>query len=118
MKLRTIGSKLKPSTRARLRQPEKTADPYYLSPAHRAWREQVIAQARGHCQWPDCKRQLNAYGGSERRMFADHKRERRDGGDLLDPANGWCLCGSHHTLKTTRERARRAGAGPHTPHGG
>jgi hypothetical protein len=40
-------------------------------------------------------------------MFADHIKERQDGGDPFDPANGQCLCGAHHTLKTGRERARR-----------
>ncbi len=44
-------------------------------------------------------------------MFADHKLERRDHGAPLDPANGMCLCGSHHTRKTQAERARRAQGG-------
>jgi hypothetical protein len=43
-------------------------------------------------------------------MFADHIKERRDGGDPTDPNNGMCLCGSHHTIKTQRERARRLAA--------
>ena len=41
-------------------------------------------------------------------MFADHKKERQDAPDAeLDPANGWCLCGAHHSLKTAQEREKR-----------
>ena len=90
--------------RGTLRVPEKTADPFYLSPEYRAWRTTVVARAGGVCQWPGC-------GRAERRMFADHIVERRDGGADLDPANGQCLCGSHHTLKTAAARAARHGIG-------
>jgi 5-methylcytosine-specific restriction protein A len=31
----------------------------------------------------------------------------RDGGDAFDPNNGMCLCGSHHTIKTARQRVHR-----------
>ena len=42
------------------------------------------------------------------RMLADHKKERQDAPDAeLDPANGWCLCGAHHSLKTAREREKK-----------
>jgi len=81
--------------------PPKEADPHYLSPEHRAWREAVVKRAGGRCQWPGC-------GRAERRMFADHIKELRDGGAPLDLANGQCLCGGHHTLKTARARAARA----------
>ena len=40
-------------------------------------------------------------------MFADHITEIRDGGDPFDPANGQCLCGRCHTLKTNAARAAR-----------
>jgi hypothetical protein len=40
-------------------------------------------------------------------MFADHKVERRDNGAPLDLANGQCVCGHHHSLKTASERAKR-----------
>jgi 5-methylcytosine-specific restriction enzyme A len=51
-------------------------------------------------------------------MFVDHKTELRDGGAPLDRRNVWLLCGSCHSLKTARERARRtaerpSGAGGH-----
>jgi len=42
-------------------------------------------------------------------MFADHIKELSDGGERFALSNGQCLCGSHHTLKTNRERARRHG---------
>ena len=37
-------------------------------------------------------------------MFADHIVERKDGGADLDPRNGQCLCGRHHTMKTAQTR--------------
>jgi 5-methylcytosine-specific restriction protein A len=43
-------------------------------------------------------------------MFADHIEELQDDGDPFDVANGQCLCGSHHTLKTAAVRARRHSA--------
>jgi 5-methylcytosine-specific restriction protein A len=78
----------------------KITDPHYLTAEHRAWRDEVLRRAGGRCQWPGC-------GSSSGRMFADHIRERKDGGDPLDPANGQCLCARHHNLKTAQERARR-----------
>lgn len=89
----------------RARPPPKEADPWYATPEHRAWRDGVIARAGGRCEEPGC-------GRTERRMFADHIRELRDGGDPLDPVNGRCLCGRCHSLKTARARAARAGAMP------
>jgi hypothetical protein len=43
------------------------------------------------------------------RMFTDHIKERQDGDALFDAANGQCLCGRHHTLKTAQRRANRLG---------
>lgn len=80
--------------------PPKTADSHYGTPEHKAWVRQVITRAGGHCQGQGCTR-------SGVRLFADHIVEKRDGGALLDPANGQALCGSCHTRKTNRERARR-----------
>jgi len=106
--LRTVPSSV--LTRAE-RRALKEVDPHYRTQAHRDWAEAVIVRAGGRCQAVDdggnrcCK---STHRGS--RMFADHVVERRDGGDPFDPANGQCLCGSHHTLKTLRERARRAGS--------
>jgi 5-methylcytosine-specific restriction protein A len=116
-KVRPFGGKLKPVP--------KSVDPFYLTPEYARWREQVIARAGGRCEAiedcrtasPNCR--TAPYRGSRcskaapfHRMFADHIKERRDGGDPLDPNNGECLCGRHHTLKTARARAeRRRGQG-------
>jgi 5-methylcytosine-specific restriction enzyme A len=83
--------------------PPKTADPYYATPKHRAWRAKVIADAGGRCEWirPDGTRCNRA----EPRMFADHVHERKDGGPGL--GRGQCLCGQHHSIKTAIERRRR-----------
>ncbi|HUO55084.1 MAG TPA: HNH endonuclease signature motif containing protein [Rhodoblastus sp.] len=89
---------VRPSCLAVAKVPPKTADAIYGTPEHRAWSAGVIARARGVCQM--C-------GRSNGRMFADHIREVKDGGALLDPANGQCLCGSCHSRKTAAERARR-----------
>ena len=56
--------------------PAKVAEPFYSTPAHRAWRTAVIARANGACEWPGC-------GRREPRMFADHIVERKDKGDQL-----------------------------------
>ena len=80
--------------------PAKEVSPIYVTTEYRHWRDAVIRRAGGACQWPGC-------GRSEGRMFADHIKELRDGGDPFDPANGQCLCGAHHTHKTAVERARR-----------
>jgi 5-methylcytosine-specific restriction endonuclease McrA len=78
--------------------PEKQADPHYLTPEHRRWRELVIKLSGGRCR--ECKT-------SGRRLFADHIVELRDGGDPVDPFNGQALCGRCHSLKTSAARARR-----------
>lgn len=78
----------------------KVVEPYYQTPEHRAWRDEVIRRAGGRCQVPGC-------GRSERRMFADHIVEVKDGGARLDPVNGQCLCGSCHTRKTHTVRTAR-----------
>lgn len=80
--------------------PSKESAPYYRSAEHQAWRALVIRRARARCEWPGC-------GRAAGRMFADHIVELRDGGSAADPANGQCLCGAHHTLKTNQERAKR-----------
>ena len=74
--------------------------PIYLSAEHRAWRAAVLNKAGHRCQYPGC-------GRSGIRLFADHIVELSDGGAPSDPANGQALCGSHHTLKTAAERAKR-----------
>jgi hypothetical protein len=82
----------------------KTGDPETKTRAFEAWRKQVLDNAGWKCQAPGC----GAQGGRGGVMlYADHIKERRDGGNLLDPKNGQALCASHHTKKTAAERMKR-----------
>ncbi|MER8615985.1 HNH endonuclease [Mesorhizobium sp. M1409] len=83
----------------------KTADAELLTPQHRAWRNQVLQRAGQRCEAIDDGRRCIIIAPS--RLFADHIVERKDGGAPLDVANGQCLCGRHHTLKTAAARAER-----------
>lgn len=84
----------------------KIADPIYNSAQHKAWRDVVLARAGFRCEQFEnglrCAKAAPAY-----RMFADHIVELKDGGKPFDAANGQCLCGAHHTLKTVAERDKR-----------
>lgn len=83
----------------------KEADAYYQTPEHKAWREQVLRRAGYRCEWVENGQRCEK--AAPHRLFADHILERKDGGADLDPANGQCLCGTHHSLKTAAERAKR-----------
>jgi 5-methylcytosine-specific restriction protein A len=108
LKLRTIGHKLRPSTRIKVALPAKQVESFYTSPEWRALMDAIIAQrfgdrAHARCEDPLCK-QPNRRGI---RVFGDHVVERKDGGDDLDPRNVLCRCGSCHTRKTAEQRAIR-----------
>lgn len=91
--------------------PAKTADPFYLTPEHRAWREVVINRAGARCEEIDSLgRRCERSEANGDRMYADHVIEIADDGPRFDPANGMCRCAHHHTLKTNRERERRHAA--------
>lgn len=106
VKLTTLRPKLRVFD-ARAVKPElKTVDPFYLTPEYKKWRETVIARAGRRCEDVDGDERCPK-AEPQHRMFADHIKERRDGGAPFDPANGKCRCGSHHTLKTANERAKR-----------
>ena len=107
-RLNTLGARVTTlDTRTVKPQPKQT-DPHYLSREHRAWRQTVCDRAGWRCEWIDESGQRCAKAAPQHRMFADHKKERQDAPDAeLDPANGWCLCGAHHSLKTAREREKR-----------
>lgn len=89
--------------------PPKLPDPHYATPAHRAWAKAVKDRAGWRCEHVDdggrrCER--GAAGGDQ--LYADHRVELVDDRSrALDPANGQCLCASHHRVKTLDERARR-----------
>lgn len=86
--------------------PPKQADPFYHGEQHKEFREQVLRNAGYRCEWID-NGQRCTKAAPTHRLFADHIKERQDGGALYDAANGQCLCGAHHTLKTSRVRAHR-----------
>lgn len=86
----------------------KVADAELLTGEHRQWRDEVMRRAGSRCQHTEYGRRCDK-AAPLHRMFADHIVERRDGGAPLDPANGQCLCGKHHTLKTMQARADRMG---------
>lgn len=88
--------------------PPKRADPELLTTDHRRWREQVIARADYRCEAIENGKRCET--AAPARLFADHIVERKDGGALTDVSNGQCLCGRHHTLKTTQARAERLAA--------
>ena len=106
-KIRTLAPLVPRSTGFTVKPPPKTADAELLTEDHKAWRSQVLRNAGYRCQWVENGRRCDK-AVPDHRMFADHIKERRDGGNPLDPANGQCLCGPHHTRKTLAARAARA----------
>jgi hypothetical protein len=91
----------------RVKPAPKQAEAIYHTPEYRAWREAVITRAGARCEaiTKDGRRCRKA--APRNRMFADHRKELKDGGAPFDLANGECLCGSHHSAKTARSRAAR-----------
>lgn len=86
-------------------EPKRSA-PVYHTPEYRAWRDEVVLRAGGRCEAVEGGRRCTK-GEPFHRMFADHVVEIRDGGSPIDPANGQCLCGAHHSAKTALARAAR-----------
>ena len=110
--LKTLGRKLTPSSRVKVRS-EKRADPFYVSPAWRTLIAFLIKERGRRCEDPAHD---PATPRSGKVIYGDHVRERRDGGAPLDPRNILLRCGSCHTTKTAAERARRYHR--HVPGGG
>jgi len=108
-RIKLAPARLAAATSRRLKPPPKTAASISATPAYRAWRAAVIRRAGGRCEWVEAGTRCPKAEPDDR-MFADHRVELRDGGAEFDPANGQCLCGSHHTRKTMAERARRTAA--------
>lgn len=79
---------------------EPPKDDHYNSPEHHAWSKAVIERAGGICQGLNC-------GRTGIRLYADHIRERADGGADFDLNNGQALCGSCHVRKTIGARRAR-----------
>jgi 5-methylcytosine-specific restriction enzyme A len=82
--------------------PEKTVDPFYISPDWRALMAEIIAERGRRCEDPQCQRTR-----PPSRVFGDHIVELRDGGAPLDKRNVLLRCGSCHTRKTAEARVAR-----------
>jgi len=106
MKLRSLGPRFRPFAHHAVTPEPKYRDPLYVSPDYLRWRNLVLTRAGARCEAMTGKVRC-AKAMPTHRMFADHIHEVKDGGDPFDPLNGQCLCGAHHTLKTTAARARR-----------
>lgn len=102
-RLVTLAPRLKVLDSRTTRPPPKQADSELQTAEHRAWRLAVLNRAHWRCE--DCGKQGGK--GSSVTLYADHIRERRDGGAPLDLANGRCLCSRCHSSKTAIERAKR-----------
>lgn len=105
-RLPVMGNRVGTFDARRVTAPTKQAKSFYHTPEFRQWREAVIARAGRRCEAVDGDQRC-AKAEPDHRMFADHVKELSDGGAALDPQNGQCLCGAHHTIKTARARARR-----------
>jgi 5-methylcytosine-specific restriction enzyme A len=110
--IRSIGRKLAPSSRAKVRLPDKQVDPFYRSKAWIRLREAIkrerwpqLLVAHGHC----CEDvECTAVHTAATRIIFDHILERRDRPDLeLVASNIMCRCDSSHTRKTAKVRGER-----------
>ncbi|HVI27594.1 HNH endonuclease [Hansschlegelia sp.] len=105
MVLKTIQPRLRAVDTRTVKPPPKVADAELQTPEHKAWALEVKRRAGWRCEWLDIGQRCNV--AAPARLFADHIKERRDGGAPLDPKNGRCLRGRGHSLKTASERAKR-----------
>lgn len=96
-KLQTLRSKLQ-TLQPKLTQPQKQADPFYLSPAWREARAMCLVRFGNQCI--KC-------GRTNTRLFVDHIVELKDGGAPLSQDNLEPLCGSCHTAKTAKAKNSR-----------
>jgi hypothetical protein len=109
-RLRSLAPRLRSINTSAIKPPPKIKDAVYNSPEFAAWRSIVIARAGGQCEAVvDGQRCPKAKPTD--RVYADHIVELKDGGSLLDPNNGQCLCASHHEIKTADVRRYRADLG-------
>src|SRR5262249_15411498 len=105
-KLRSLPFRVAYTDTRPVKPPPPDTDPAYSTPEFQRFRAIVIARAGGRCEaivdGQRCTKAKPAH-----RVYADHIVELRDGGSLSDPANGQCLCRSHHELKTVAARRQR-----------
>jgi 5-methylcytosine-specific restriction enzyme A len=105
-RLRQLPPLLHPADLRAVRPPPRQPEPHYNTAAHAAWAREVIRRAGARCEAIDHGMRCTKAAPFDR-LFADHVVELRDGGAPLDPQNGRCLCGAHHTRKTNEARAKR-----------
>jgi 5-methylcytosine-specific restriction protein A len=105
VKLRTLGHKLKPSTRTSVVMVrEKKAEPFYLSPEWKALMRQLIKVRGRRCEDAEHDPSKPRDGV---RIYGDHVVELSDGGAKLDPRNILLRCATCHGRKTAQARADR-----------
>lgn len=98
-RLKQLGLRNK-SLPSRFRQLPKEVDPFYNSTDWYKVRDFVMERDKGLC----IDRHL---GPCEGRLYVDHIKEIRDGGDRLDPNNLQILCARHHSQKSYASRKKR-----------
>jgi 5-methylcytosine-specific restriction enzyme A len=106
-KLRSLGPQVRATDTSTTPLPPKQKDPVYTTAQYALWRTMVVDRAGGRCEAIDHHGHRCTKARPEHRVYADHIKELRDGGSLLDINNGQCLCASHHEVKTLAVRMRR-----------
>lgn len=84
----------------------KRVDPFYISPEWKVLRAQIIKERNWRCEDPNCETPR----GPWKQIYADHIKERHDGGAALDRRNILLRCGVCHGRKTRDQKAKRAGS--------
>ncbi|MEL6707622.1 MAG: HNH endonuclease signature motif containing protein [Pseudomonadota bacterium] len=101
-RLKQFGRRIAPTQR-RVGALPKVADRFYTS---KEWRSLVARLKRERGAF--CER--CGAGGKGVRLIGDHKREIKDGGAKLDPANIEIMCSACHSVKTANAKAERVGS--------
>jgi 5-methylcytosine-specific restriction enzyme A len=106
-RLRQLGPLVAPRNTNTVKLAPRYRDPFYETAGYREWRRLVLARAGRQCEYTDgyglrCTRQAPAC-----RLYAHHIVEVKDGGALLDPANGRALCHQHHEQASAQARSQR-----------
>ena len=89
----------------RIKQEPKRALHFYFSSEWRALLAEIIAQRGRRCEDPNHD---PSPPRDAARIFGDHIRELKDGGEPLDRSNILLRCAACHARKTAAERAGRA----------
>jgi 5-methylcytosine-specific restriction protein A len=106
-RLRTLGPLVAPLDTSTTGLAPRARDPFYDTPAFRAWRRLVLERAGHQCEHVDGYGHRCMQARPLARLYAHHRIEVKDGGALLDPSNGMCLCHQHHEQASAQARSRR-----------